>query len=150
MRFYYGLLVVSFSSVSFGAGVGDFTKDLAAGFCEDKWTKRGELDQKMFNYCMRQQSDGHDKALSLEAKHSVNGSKPVELFDQVIQFSLEKWAKPSKYQMNMVAYEMEKQVEGFLDVDYLVSQGKTDAGLVNQCRTKWLPQWNMVAYCLEN
>lgn len=149
MRLYYGILVITFSSLSFGAGVGNFSKDLATGFCEDQWTKRGELDQRMFNYCMRQQADGYDKALSLETKHSANGSKPVEMFDQVIQYALEKWAKPSEYQMNMVAYEMEQQVDGFLDVDYLVSEGKADAGSVNSCRSKWLPEWNMVAYCLE-
>jgi hypothetical protein len=143
------VMVFLFSSPVLASGIGTFNSYLAESSCADEWTKRGELNSRMFKYCMTKQTDGYADAMALSLKHGASGSKPVKSFGRVIQFAMEKWAKPRKYDMNMVAFELKQQVEGFLDTEWAVSQGKVNSGELNRCKDKWLPQWSMVAFCLE-
>ncbi|MGI4799562.1 MAG: hypothetical protein ACRYG8_37105 [Janthinobacterium lividum] len=34
-------------------------------FCSDKWTKRGQIDTNMYNYCLKSEHDGYKKLVSL-------------------------------------------------------------------------------------
>ena len=128
-----------------------FEQNLADAFCKDKWTKRGVLDGNMFSFCMEKQTDGYGDALELYNKYS--NIERVELIDEVVGFAMKKWLKRKEYQMNMVAYEIEKQGEAYLNVAYEVNAGNVDAQKLDACKSKWLrqgePQWTMVEYCLE-
>jgi hypothetical protein len=126
-----------------------FNQVLAEEFCKEKWTKRGTINAKMFSYCMGQQNDGYAKALELYNKYS--NVEPVELIDGVVTFALNKWANRKEYQLNMVAFEIEKQGEAYLNIAYEVSAGNLSAQKLATCKSKWItdaePQWDMVEYC---
>ena len=128
-----------------------FDQNLADTHCKEKWTKRCVLDGNMFSYCMEKQTDGYGEALELYNRYS--NIEKVELIDEVVSFALDKWAKRREYQMNMVAYEIEKQGEAYLNIAYEVNAGNVDAQKLEACKSKWLKPtetvWNMVEYCLD-
>jgi len=142
---------IAFATVTLAATEIRFDQKLADAFCKDKWTKRGNLDGRMFNYCMKKQAEGYGDAMDLYNKYK--NIEPVELIDEVVAFALAKWAKPRKYQMNMVAYEIKKQGESYLNVAYELNAGNVGRPKFEACSSKWLrnnePQWNMVEYCLD-
>ena len=129
----------------------ELDEQLASDYCEKSWSKRGELDQRMYNFCMKQQSDGLIELNVLLQNHGPGGAKgEVPNLSDVLDFAMAQWAKPREYQMNMVKFSVNQMIEGFLDVQYGYSQGEFTDEMVNGCAEQWLPQWNMVHFCLNN
>lgn len=125
----------------------------AQEYCSDEWTKRGVLDKNMFDYCMERQREGYNEALDLYARYS-SGADSIPEINQLLAYADEEWGsgRRGEYQFNMVAHEFERQIEGYLDVKYLIDTGKVSDSKLSSCKEKWLrsePNWNMVAYCIE-
>ncbi|KAF0171776.1 MAG: Uncharacterized protein FD162_2860 [Rhodobacteraceae bacterium] len=121
----------------------------AQATCAEQWTKRGQTDKQMFRYCMTKQREGHDRATDLYRKYST-----IKSIDAIVRYASEKWLTRREYQYDMVAYEIEKQGEAFLDVAFDYNAKKYSDPEVEACIGKWIrsdePQWDMVAYCLKN
>ena len=129
-----------------------FDTVLAVAYCNEKWTERGNLDSRMFDYCMEQQTDGYARTLELHANYST--SEKVELIDEIVTFAMAEWLEPREYQFDMVAYAVEQQGEAYLNLQYDLAAGQIDIGLYQSCMNRWLrpnePQWDMVEFCTEN
>lgn len=129
-----------------------FDTDLAVAYCTEKWTERGNLDSRMFDYCMEQQTDGYARTLELYTNYTMR--EPVELIDEIVAYAMAEWLDPREYQFDMVAYVIEQQGEAYLNLQYDLGAGQIDTGLYQSCRNRWLrpnePQWDMVEYCTEN
>ena len=152
MRNFFGAVFLIFGC--FGASVVaateiKFNQVLAEESCKKRYTKRGTLKADSFRFCMGQQNDGYAEALELYNKYS--NVEPVELIDGVVTFALNKWAKRREYWLKMVAYEIERQGEAYLNIAYEVSAGNLSAQKLETCISKWItdakPQWHMVEYC---
>tara|TARA_B100000575_G_C23054426_1_gene606968 strand:+ start:517 stop:981 length:465 start_codon:yes stop_codon:yes gene_type:complete len=115
--------------------------------CKEKWTERGELDERMFQYCMKQQDEGYKDAVYLMENKYQN----IPLIDQVLTYAMNKWLTRKEYDYNMVRYEIEEQSEGYLDVKWDLDNGKISDSLFERCKSKWIrtdePLWRMVRYC---
>jgi hypothetical protein len=126
----------------------DLDTSLARAKCKEDWTKRGNLDNEMFNYCMGRQSEGYDAAMT-----NLNRYAQVPLIDAIVKSAVNTWLKPHDYQYEMVAYQIEREGEAYLDTAYGVQSGTYSEAQVAICVEQWLkpsePQWTMVAYCLE-
>jgi hypothetical protein len=131
-----------------------FDQNSAEEYCKNDWTKRGVLDKNMYSYCMDGQTDGFELAKERYLKYKLENH--VELIDEIAQYAVTKWATKGhkKYQFNMVAAEIERQAEAFLDLQYDISVGAVKDGALTECKSKWLkrdePNWNMVMYCLKD
>ena len=127
-----------------------FKKELAEDFCKEEWNKRGILDTRMFDYCMKEQKDGYAKALELFNKYS--SIEPVPFINDVVASALNKWAN-REYQMNMVAFEIEQQGEAYLNIAYEVNRGNIGEQTLEHCKSEWItanePDWNMVEFCTK-
>lgn len=128
-----------------------FDQNAAQTFCKEKWSKRGVIDSRMFSFCMGQQTEGYSDTMFLYNKYS--NIEKVELIDEVVSYALAKWATQREYQLNMVAFEIKKQGEAYLNIDYDLNNNAIDTQKLNSCKEKWIsngkPQWNMVEYCLK-
>ena len=49
----------------------------------------------------------------------------------------------------MVFYSVNKEIEGYLDMEYESKQGSFDSGKARQCKQQWGFQYNMVASCYK-
>ena len=112
--------------------------------CKDKWTKRGVLNDRMFEYCSKQASNGYREALDIykEYENSV-------WIQDVVNFSLSEWTKRGITDYNMFGYEVKKHKEGYFNLAYEISQKTVTEAEVRKCSDKWYPSFNMLVYCLK-
>jgi len=141
------ILIAFFPSSSFSAGFTFPNFDLKHPdkLCKDQWTKRGVLNERMYNYCMNKAEKGYQKALYI-----YNEFKTEKWIDDVAKHSYDQWTKRGNIDYNMFAYEMNTQKEGFLDLEYEIQQGNFTESEVKKCTNKWYPQFRMIVYCLKN
>jgi len=110
--------------------------------CHQKWNKRGELDQRMYQYCYEQQMEGYRK---LKHLHQYADQK---FYSEVsYPYCTQKWTKRGVSNPRMISYCLEQEVEGIKDVMYYREQYGEDK--VNKIANKAIYQfnsWNMAAY----
>ena len=71
--------------------------------CKSEWTKRGQLDQRMYDYCMKKEGEGYAEALILMEKY-----KNQPWIQDAINFSIKEWTKAGVRQDSMVKFSMAK------------------------------------------
>jgi len=76
--------------------------------CEAEWTKKGVLDQDMFNYCMDNKKEGYAEALRIIKKFQ---NQPW--IQEVIDYAVKSWVKKGSRDDQMVAYSLQKEIDGF-------------------------------------
>ena len=118
--------------------------------CKKKWTKRGALDQEMFDYCVTQEKEGYDNLKFLETKYKSfewlkNLENSIKLY----------WTKEGIIDWEMVHYSLNNEIEAFLNIEYGLSHGEFKKETYNSCYAMWKessPQsvWSMTEYCLKN
>ena len=130
------------------ADVIQFSEDNVTAFCKKEWTKRGQLDQEMFDYCARQQREGYQNLMDLADKN-----KESKWIGSLIAYSESKWTDKGITDYQMMAFQVNKEVEGFLDIEYEKNNGNVSGDKLSSCMSKWVtdekPQFSMVAYCIK-
>ena len=122
----------------------DINLEAANAHCQKQWTKRGELDFEMHEYCMDGQIEGFSEALELSVLY---GQQPR--LEQLIAFAFDKWTERDMIQYEMIGYTLKEETESFLDIEYALKNGNVTQDAVQLCEDKWFPQFIMVSYCLE-
>ena len=112
--------------------------------CKENWTKRGVLDERMFDYCSNLAVDGYREALEIYKEY-----ENAVWIQDVVNFSLSEWTKRGITDYNMFGYEMKKHKEGFLNLEYEINQNNVTEAEVRKCSDKWYPSFNMIVYCLK-
>lgn len=112
--------------------------------CKAQWTKRGELDQGMYDYCMERESEGYDEALLLIKRYNQQ-----PWIQAVIDFAIKKWTKTGIRQDSMVHYAIQQMTEGWEDLAYEAKQPQFNPHKYQSCLGKWGIQFDMVMYCYK-
>ena len=112
--------------------------------CKSEWTKRGQLDQRMYDYCMKKEGEGYAEALILMEKY-----KNQPWIQDAINFSIKEWTKAGVRQDSMVKFSMAKIIDGWEDMVYESKQPGFNKAKHQSCQSKWGVQFNMVAYCYK-
>lgn len=111
--------------------------------CTNKWTKRGELDNKMYLYCLKQQDEGYTEIVALDKLYAEQPFYTKTAFPHCN----DKWTKRGITDTNMLSYCLKSEVEGMKDIMYF--QEKYGDENVNNVAAMALAQfgsWNMAAY----
>ena len=123
----------------------DFNNAKMTSLCTEKWSKRGVLDEGMFNYCMNRKTDSYG-----DLNYLLSQSSDIPGLNNILQYGINEWFDSDGW--DMVLFEVNKQKEGYLDVEYFMSNGGSE-DLLQKCKNEWLtnkePNWRMVLYCLE-
>lgn len=119
-------------------------------YCKKEWTKRGELDERMYNYCVQKEKEGYDKMRGLEQKH-----KSYPWVEKLKNDIITKWSKSGVTQWQMVGYNLEKEIDAYLDIEYGLNNGEFEKDVYNTCYSKWEEAyppsiWTMTLNCLKN
>ena len=117
--------------------------------CKKEWTKRGVLDEKMYNYCIGQEKEGYDKMRELEQKYS-SFTWVEKLKNDIIK----QWTEAGVTQWRMVGAILEKEIDAYLDIDYGLKNGEFKKDVYNACYSEWIEAspasvWSMTRYCLQ-
>ncbi len=123
---------------------GDYRTD-SNQICEKNWTKRGELDKRMYDHCMEGQMEGYDKLKTLH-----------EYVDQdfysetAYPYCSKKWTKRGIVDTRMLSHCLKQEVEGIKNVIYYRKQYGDEQ--VNKIAGRALSKygsWNMAAYSVK-
>ncbi len=82
-------------------------------YCRNKWTKRGVLDNEMFNYCYGIESEGYNNII-----YKVKNNQ-YTWFDNLLYKIIQKWTQKGIIQWGMVDYELTTEVDAYLDIEYM-------------------------------
>lgn len=110
--------------------------------CTGEWTKRGVLDQNMFSFCMRRQTDGYLSLVNLANKYN---NRPW--IQAAVNHSINNWTKRGARDDRMVYYTLNKMIDGFEDLAYMSKQPGWNQAKHDGCYAKWGVQFDMVSYC---
>jgi hypothetical protein len=113
--------------------------------CKDEWTKRGELDQRMFDYCVRSQQNGYAELVTLANKYDgQNWIRPA------IDVAIKEGSKAGAREDEIVAYSLKKITEGWADLEYAKTESNFNKSKYDSCITQWYPQFDVAAYCYKH
>jgi len=117
--------------------------------CKGEWTKRGVLDERMFNYCFRENKKGYQEVLSI-----VNENQKQAWVKLSYTRCLSKWTKRNVTQYRMVAHCVRSELEGIKDIAYYQKEKGYSKEIGEACFNKWVKRlekadFHMVAYCIK-
>lgn len=112
--------------------------------CSEEWTKRGVLDQSMFDYCMRKEAEGYRSLVSLANKY-----KSMSWIQAAVDHSIKEWTKRGVRQNSMVHYQLNKITEGYEDLIYLAKQPGWNRSKYDGCSRQWGIDFSMVVFCYK-
>lgn len=119
----------------------EYKKD-AHQICTQKWTKRGQLDNKMYNHCYEQQMEGYLELIQFHRYADQDWYSKI-----AYPYCTKKWTKQGVADTRMIAHCLDQENEGIKDVMYYREQHGTEK--VNQVVDYALNShgsWNMTAY----
>lgn len=124
-----------------------FDKTNPDSYCREEWTKRGELDQRMFKFCVGKETKGHAEIKEVLKKF---GQQPwmATLFPAVWA----EWTKRGVTQYSMVAYALKKEADSFLDYEYERKKATFNAAKASRCESQWAEHashWSMTMHCYK-
>lgn len=115
-----------------------------ADFCEDKWTKKGVVDQEMSKYCQSMEEEGY-----YEAQEIIKQFERESWIQAVIDHAVKKWTKKGMRQDAMVAFTLKQITDGFEELVIAASKPGFDKLKVQKCSATWGVQFDMVWYCYK-
>lgn len=116
--------------------------------CSKKWTKRGQLNQLMYNYCAKLQRNGLAELYELRSKY-----RDLEWIKQAEKEIAKKWTKRGVTNYLMVHFGLNLAIESFLDISYGLKKGEYESSKITRCFNQWsrpYQQWQMIKFCLDN
>jgi hypothetical protein len=78
---------------------------MQAADCRDQWTKRGELDDQMYRFCVKRAHEGY-----LDFVHAINEYKNER---RLVNFVQSKWTKRGIRNDALMGFEMKMQIDKF-------------------------------------
>ena len=122
----------------------------AKAYCKDHYTKRGVLDQRMYEYCFNEQLERYDELLTLESKY-----KNYTWIGSLKESIIKKWTKAGVTQWDMVEASLRNEVDAYLDLDYGLKNGEIDKEKYDLKYAEWFkasPEgyWSMIRYSLKS
>ncbi|MBX7096445.1 MAG: hypothetical protein K1X89_01920 [Myxococcaceae bacterium] len=124
-----------------------FDLSQSENICREKWTKRGDLDRRMFAYCVGREREGYAAvvaALKKFGKHDWIAS----LFPAIWA----KWTTGGNTLYSQVGFNLEQQGDAFLDYEFARKEANFDSAKMTACETEWGEhdsRWTMTMYCYK-
>lgn len=114
--------------------------------CRDEWTTRGDLNQRMYRFCMEQQTEAHKDLLHLHRQHGDQSFYA----DTAFPHCSDQWTNRGVTNVRMKVHCLNQEVEAVKDLMYL--RDKHGAGIVDPIAERGLRRfgsWRMAAYTVE-
>ena len=131
-------------SVAYAVNIPSLESGNIGAHCSEEWTKRGVLDQGMYQYCMKTEREGYANLKSLASKYASQ-----QWIQSAINFSMEKWTKRNVTQFSMVHFNLNKITEGYEALVYMSKQPGWQNNKYEACQQQWGIQFDMVVYCYK-
>lgn len=88
--------------------------------CDQKWRRRGVLDQEMYNYCMRIKQESYEELVHLKPLADTDYARSS------YPYCFEKWTDRGLSDTRMIAYCLRNEIEAVKDVRYYYDKYDSD------------------------
>lgn len=110
--------------------------------CYDEWSTRGELDRRMFNHCMGQQTEAYRELVHLHQYADQNFYSGTSF-----PYCRKEWTKRGITNVRMKVHCLKQEIEGIKDVMYFREQyGESQVNAVASRALSQFGSWRMAAY----
>lgn len=100
--------------------------------CRNEWTKRGVLDNGNYGNCLNEMHQGYMDFADVASQY-----KDQVWLQAIVDYAQEKWTTRNMRDDQLMAYEVQQQVDGKLDLDYERKQPNWDEAKYNKCRHEY-------------
>jgi hypothetical protein len=128
-----------------------YASDKVDTFCRDKWSKRGELDVRMFDACQRDQSEGYANLVS-SAKQHGDWAWVAKALPNIWNH----WTKREITDYRMANALLRDEIDAYQTYDYESKQANADTKKLKQCLShstdaysKDGSVWKMTMFCYK-
>jgi hypothetical protein len=101
-------------------------------FCKKKYTKRGHLDQEMYDFMLKEHLKSYDELLILESKY-----KNYSWLDSYKNNIIKDKTKAGVTDWFSVNGSLESEIDFFLDLEYGLKNGEFDKEKYNLLYKEW-------------
>lgn len=114
----------------------------AQSVCTTEWTKRGELNQRMYNHCMEQQRES-----ITGLTYIIDTQKGHRRYPLSLAYCYQEWRKQGISNPRMTEHSMEQEIEAWKDIDYYrgIYNSDTVDNLVHKGMMRY-GSWRMGVY----
>ncbi|SEF00795.1 hypothetical protein [Pseudomonas migulae] len=110
--------------------------------CYSDWNKRGETNQRMYDFCMKEKMSGYEKLKSL---HQYANKDFYSKVSYPYCFNL--WTKRGVSDAQMMAHCLDQEIEGVKDILYYQEKyGKDSVNEITNLALAKFKCWHMAAY----
>ncbi len=116
-------------------------------YCKDSATKRGILDNAMYNNCYEYESSGY-----FELIYTLKNNQYPWL-SKLLPKIIKSWTKRGVTQWRMVNFDVETEIDAYLDVKYMKEHQESSIQKINSCYYIYKEDenvWNMTRHCIQN
>jgi hypothetical protein len=118
--------------------------------CKNESTKRGVLDQKMYDYLFKLELEGYDNLVIIEKKY-----KEYQWLFDLKKNIITKWTKAGITQWRMVYFNLNDEIDAYHDLDYGLKHSEFDKAKYDLIFKKYIitfpdSYWTMIRYQLKN
>ena len=113
-------------------------------YCAGEWTKRGVLNTEMFDYCVKEEREGHEQLVAIITKYA---DKPWT--QPLVDYHAREWTQKGNRQDRMVAAKMKDETEAYEDIAYEVEQPSFNRARMLSCWAKYGIQFEMTEFCYK-
>jgi hypothetical protein len=135
------LLSISASAATFPSMESGRYREL----CEEKWTKKGVINQNMVSFCVNNQTEGYYKAKQIIKKYEKQ-----KWIQEVIDHAIKQWTNKGMRQDLMVATSLEFITDGFEELVLASKKAGFSQAKYNKCHAEWKVLFHMVWSCYQN
>ncbi len=124
-----------------------YNPETTDAWCHQEWEKRGVLNQEMYRYCIRTEKQAHADLVALVKKHP-----DLKWIDALLPIIWSEWTKRGLTQYTMVRHEVDREIEGYLDLQYERGKRGYDAAKMTTCIAEWRSHanpWTMAEHCYK-
>jgi hypothetical protein len=142
---YLLIFIACFTNLTIAATLPQMDVNGYTKFCEEKWTKKGVVDQNMVDYCVENHVTGYREAQLLTKKYENQN-----WIQGAIDLAVKKWTKKGTRQDDMVAYTLKEITDGFDELEIASKKSGFNKNKYNACYAKWGVDFSMVWYCYKD
>ena len=112
--------------------------------CEEEWTKKGVIDQRMVAHCIGEQQKGYQ-----EVQFLIKKFENRKWIQGAVNISINKWIKKGLRDDRMVAYELTNITDGFEELVIASNKPGFNRFKYDACFRDWGVDFSMVWFCYK-
>jgi hypothetical protein len=141
---YFFLIIAIFVNNAFSATYPPMNISEHKRLCDEEFTKKGVIDQRMVTYCIDEQQKGYQ-----EVQFLIKKFENQKWIQDAVNLAINEWTKKGLRNDRMVAHSLTRITDGFEELVLAYKKPGFNQSKYDACFRNWGVDFNMVWYCYK-